>query len=783
MKYSIKNIRFERLLATLLMVILVLAITYKAGEANKTPNQLLTAVDPKQEIVFQPKFEVIKASSLMNKGAPCPQTDDSNCEQDNDVVVKMSAFVEQSNPSQKPHTALGATESTFSPTPITSPTPTSTNVSKSTLQDEKKDGGGVVNGATSVPTSSNPVDAGLDGSINVISTPTIFITDVEVRVFYNDEGHSNFLITTQTPPAFTQHVPVINFNPTAGVICTPGPINALTRPLTDAHYVPPCAGIKVQATTGAPFPTPTILQAGVGGLQGFSAVFLSTIYVDQAADLTFNIEFDDGFVWGIGPLNGSVGGPQPVFVHGQFDPEPPPAITPSPTQTISPTPWPTTTFRNYPVVSQSQFGYGHAPVIVRFPAAGYYPMEIDYTEDGLNGLNITLESTTQTPVSSGPSPTATATSYTPTAMPNYPWCVPSPSPTGAPDPSLFSPGYYVRATHTAVASPSATPNGWNGIWYDKGKEQAQSVFLGDTPWDGVVLMDFGKPWFLHYDPAFPDRDVWGTKLLVGDLGGAHPFSSWQDIRDAVTDFAQGFAYIAAQSPTSHLPHITIAIGVNNFVDTEPITLFTPTQFRRHGQHWGSLVNEIGNTLAPLQEMVSIEGAIDIEVGWSASEYPLRWTQGFEEMTTGFSNYPTHYYFSFSDCAGCYDGAISKDPDITYVSGDSGIYTLPELVALHYANRAGMPLPQVYFALPEWPGHANQPTQWSWLRSYAATHYISLDEYGIEGRVYGMAFFGITASIPNLNPGVAWQRLWQKIHAEGCSNPTLYNYISPIDYYP
>jgi len=77
-----------------------------------------------------------------------------------------------------------------------------------------------------------PFDSGLGGSLDPVGTPTVYISDVEGRFFYNS-GNRYFSVTTQTPPAFVQHFPVLNFNPTAGVVCASTPVDGQATPLTD----------------------------------------------------------------------------------------------------------------------------------------------------------------------------------------------------------------------------------------------------------------------------------------------------------------------------------------------------------------------------------------------------------------------------------------------------------------------------------------------------------------------------------------------------------------------
>ncbi len=296
---------------------------------------------------------------------------------------------------------------------------------------------------TSTPTAP-PTPPGLDNYTPLVpdSSPTIYVTNVDGRFFYG--GDVIFTASTQTPPAFTQVFPLINFNPPAGYTCNGTPVDGETRPLTDVDEGVPCAAIPAQAT--APAPTPTLLQAGVGVLAGYQAVFSTTIYVSQPADISFYLHSDNAFVFGIGPLNGVPGSWQPYRVSGTYDPPPPP----------SPTPYPTTTFRNLTIVARyNTGGCCNGAVTVGFPVAGFYPIEIDNSEDGNDGLDIALENPSGTPVLNGPSATPTPT-VTPTAtftcIPSSQWCVGS---------SVNLPGANSLNGVAAIAQNDVWVGGWH----------------------------------------------------------------------------------------------------------------------------------------------------------------------------------------------------------------------------------------------------------------------------------------------------------------------------------
>ncbi len=167
-------------------------------------------------------------------------------------------------------------------------------------------------------------------------------------------------------PAFTMTIPTINFNPPTGTVPgMPGTIGVNTRPFTDVttDLNGNFTGTIVAQGNG--------LQAGVGTLFNFSAVFTGTYTVAAAGDITFSFFSDDGFVFGVSNGATRVGG-------SLFNP-PPSGLTP---------------FQSYPVMGA--FNTATAPVAnnvtVHFPAAGTYAYEIDYTECCAGQLAVTMTS-------------------------------------------------------------------------------------------------------------------------------------------------------------------------------------------------------------------------------------------------------------------------------------------------------------------------------------------------------------------------------------------------------
>lgn len=214
--------------------------------------------------------------------------------------------------------------------------------------------------ATSGTAVSNTATVSWITPVQNISTSTIFAR------FFASDGSGGFNTPPTATPAFTQTFPTINFNPPAGTI--PGNTSGIgvnTRPFID-----------VTTDLNGNF-TGTItaqgngVQAGLGSLFTFQAVFTSTFTVANAGDVVLSFFSDDGFILGVGGGATRVSGPL-----------------------LNVPPSGRTAFTNLPVMGA--FNSATAPIansiVVHFPAAGTYPYELDYTEccAGQEALTMTV---------------------------------------------------------------------------------------------------------------------------------------------------------------------------------------------------------------------------------------------------------------------------------------------------------------------------------------------------------------------------------------------------------
>jgi len=193
-----------------------------------------------------------------------------------------------------------------------------------------------------------------------------------------------FTATTATPTVFDAQFAAINFNPTAGQAgCAfpPGttPITSSARPIADV--IPQQDGSCAVQTAWSSDPQHQY-QAGVTNtvpLYSFQAVFTATLAIMAPGPVTFATSADDTYQLAIGP-NKDNPAQQPSSV----------AATPT-VPITAPTVGP---FTGYPVMDAAYpdaKGYTlQTKVTVNFPAAGVYPIEVDYVECCGDGARLAM---------------------------------------------------------------------------------------------------------------------------------------------------------------------------------------------------------------------------------------------------------------------------------------------------------------------------------------------------------------------------------------------------------
>jgi hypothetical protein len=423
---------------------------------------------------------------------------------------------------------------------------------------------------------------------------------------------------------------------------------------------------------------------------------------------------------------------------------------------------------------------------------------------GVDGLCVKGEVTSGQPTPTG-SPTNTPTStntLTPTPVcvvptrTTFPWgCSTLPTATSSPFPPQIVKSYYIEPTRTPGPLSTATPIGWHGTWWEGGYAAAVDAIANGGPQYGLAILDFGGPyWIISNGSEEPDSREWGTISIRTDT-----YYPLDEIENIAGEFATGFYKRSSQQfPIESRPHITVTLGTSNYWFPNSSHPLSVGDFRQHGQRWGRMVAYLNLLYTNYRPLVQFEGATDIEFDWSDPEHALSWAQGYEEVTRPIDSASRSYhYYSYSSCNGCYDDP-SDDPNITeidQVHPDSPpdhdiLFTWPidEIVGVNSANRAALPLPQIYYPSTAHPTYANQSVQWHWLSSYAATHYICLGQYDVPRGIPGaMPFQGVTAdgSYANLQPDQAWGKFWRELTGTSCTLPSydIMLNLTPIWYHP
>jgi hypothetical protein len=181
---------------------------------------------------------------------------------------------------------------------------------------------------------------------------------VAANFFASPYTASSFEPTSQSTPLFSQSFPTILFNaPSDQVSCSGGDggVSPSTVPFTDVVPEPNGSCSTVVAEGNG-------LQAGVGSMVSFATEFSTTLTVGGAGVVELDLTSDDGWVLGMG---GDASGAVPSYVSGPM--VNPPAATP---------------FHAYRVVGS--YNQASSPtknaLLLYFPQAGTYPVELDYFE-------------------------------------------------------------------------------------------------------------------------------------------------------------------------------------------------------------------------------------------------------------------------------------------------------------------------------------------------------------------------------------------------------------------
>lgn len=246
-----------------------------------------------------------------------------------------------------------------------------------------------------------------------------------------------------------------------------------------------------------------------------------------------------------------------------------------------------------------------------------------------------------------------------------------------------------------------------------------------TPQTGVVVLDFGQPWFNS------GTGKYGSVIFTDEI------VTTDQVLAAAKAWALGYWNCSTSVPT-----IVVAIGTNN------LPSFTNAA---HGAAWATMVRDFGTwiTTNNFQSQLSAAGASDIELAWNTAANSRNWACVMDAQgvcTGGFGSVPNQVYYNFGDAQGCPPfGSCAPgwtQEDVWYVS---------------WGNPAAWPLPEIY----------NDGTAQEWYR-------LSLYGYTQHGRAMNikgaMTQYGacqLTPGCPgggtDYTPQQGWTQLWNYIN--------------------
>jgi len=227
--------------------------------------------------------------------------------------------------------------------------------------------------------------------------PASSISNVLSSFYANPNDSGTFDIASTTTPVFTESFASLVFNPpTTFQFCnTSTGIDENSRPFTNLmQNADGSCTLTIAQGNGQ--------QTGVGGLFSFESEFLAELSVPQAGQFDLMLYADDGWMLGVGPDSA---GDQPAYVAGPMNTAPADGKSP---------------FAKYPLLGANNVPSSplQSTVTVSFPAAGTYPLELDYTECCGGQLTLVMGDLSASTVTPTPLPSTTP-------MPGGTWMTPS----------------------------------------------------------------------------------------------------------------------------------------------------------------------------------------------------------------------------------------------------------------------------------------------------------------------------------------------------------------------
>jgi hypothetical protein len=187
---------------------------------------------------------------------------------------------------------------------------------------------------------------------------------------------------------------------------------------------------------------------------------------------------------------------------------------------------------------------GEGDVTVHFPAEGFYPIEIDNSENALGSLFVTLESPAYTPVPNGPSPTPTV-APTVVCSSTSQWC------------TDLSPNVGIGSNELKGVVATSNSDAWAVGGYDITDQGGQPLV---EHWDGNVWAaaspsSIPTVGILNGVAALNSSDVWA----VSDSDVIH----WDGANWSTSPAPNGAKAVSAYAATTPTAYDVWAVGTTN----------------------------------------------------------------------------------------------------------------------------------------------------------------------------------------------------------------------------
>lgn len=273
----------------------------------------------------------------------------------------------------------------------------------------------------------------------------------------------------------------------------------------------------------------------------------------------------------------------------------------------------------------------------------------------------------------------------------------------------------------ALAAPSATTSRYMST-VDQAQLQQLGCDQGAAAEDGVIVLNFGQPWY--------NGSTYGTNLFDGNA----TFVSIAQIEAAVKKFADGYWNCSPNGP-----YIRLVIGTSNYHGSTTYG---------HGQAWAEMVNRIQAYIETPTSYASQIGAgagNDIELNWNSPSATRNWVNGY----TSAGSYP---YYNYGACEGC---PTATNPGWIPDNG----WSLEDVWFVSWGAAPANPLPEIY------ANSGVNAEQWQYVSLYAYNnHGARINVKGSMTQYQACQDLGCSSAEDN-TPSQGWTQLSNALNAD------------------